>query len=174
MTAEPVDIDAFWENPRAPWLARPPGCWCGPGDHDLFCPHWGKERVWVHPPTRDALEPNRLKTRKEKSNMGTSENKPSVNKEELATRTAERAGVPDKVAYAVINAFIEEVQLAVTAGERVGLTKFGMFEGRERAARVGRNPQTGEAVPVSARTAAVFKAAKAFQERVNAPAENAA
>lgn len=106
--------------------------------------------------------------------MDNSENKPSVNKQELAARVAERAGVSDKVAYAVLNATIEEVQVAVANGERVGLTGFGMFEGRERAARVGRNPQTGETVPVAARTAAVFKAAQAFQKRVNAAAGHAA
>lgn len=97
-------------------------------------------------------------------------NELTVNKKDLAARVAIRLGISDAVAYRVLNATIEEVQSAVAAGERVSMAKFGTFEGRQRAARMGRNPQTGAEVPVPARTAAAFKPAKAFHDRVAAAA----
>lgn len=96
-------------------------------------------------------------------------NMESVNKKDLAMRIAASNGdISEKVAYAVINAFIEEVQAAVVAGERVALSGFGSFEARHRNARRGRNPRTGADVPVPARTVAVFNTAKGFNDRVGA------
>lgn len=90
----------------------------------------------------------------------------SVNKNDLAARIAIRLGISEAVAYRVLNAAIEEVQSAVAAGERVAMAKFGTFEGRHRAARIGRNPRNGKEVPVPARTVPAFKVADAFKERV--------
>jgi DNA-binding protein HU-beta len=92
----------------------------------------------------------------------------TVNKKDLASRAAANAGVDAKVAYAVTSALFEVVLAAVAAGERVTVQGFGTFEGRERAARMGRNPQNGEEIPVAARTAPAFKAAAQFKERVAA------
>jgi len=89
-----------------------------------------------------------------------------VNKKELTQRVAARAGVGEREAHKVINAFIEEVQSAVMGGERVALTDFGVFEGRMRAARAARNPRTGEAQTVPARTVPVFRVAMKFRDRV--------
>lgn len=156
-----ADPDAFLEHPRAPYLARPPGCWCGPGDHDLFCPHWGKKRVWVQPPNRNVLGLTRLRTTRKKDNMET------VSKSDLVRRVAQRAEVSHDNALGVVNAFLEEVQGAVAAGERIMLLDFGAFEGRDRAAREGRNPQSGEKMTFAARTSPAFKVAAAFKKRVN-------
>lgn len=90
----------------------------------------------------------------------------TVNKSELVHRIAQRAEVSHDNALAVVNATLEEVQKAVAGGEKVLLLDFGTFEGRERAARMGRNPQTGEEIAIAAKTAAAFKAAKNFQQRV--------
>lgn len=166
-----ADPDAFLEHPRAPYLARPPGCWCGPGDHDLFCPHWGKKRVWVQPPNRNVLGLTRLRTTRKKDHMNTVTKKElSVNKKDLAARVAIRLDVSEAVAYSVLNATIEEVQAAVSAGERVTMASFGTFEGRHRAARIGRNPRNGDEIPVPARTVPAFKVSEAFKERVAAAA----
>lgn len=98
------------------------------------------------------------------------EKEPSVNKKDLAARIAIRLGISETVAYSVLNAAIEEVQSAVAAGERVAMAKFGTFEGRHRAARIGRNPRNGEEIPVAARTVPHFKVADSFKKRVTAAA----
>lgn len=90
----------------------------------------------------------------------------TVNKAELVHRIAQRARVSNENALAVVNATLEELQVAMEAGDKVALWDFGTFEARERAARVGRNPHTGEELTIAARTAPVFKAAKNFQKRV--------
>lgn len=94
----------------------------------------------------------------------------TVNKKDLAERIAATSGVSVATVVKVLNGAIEEVQGAVTAGERVALAGFGTFKGSERAARLGRNPQTGAEIPVAACTTPVFKAAEAFKTRVKTAA----
>ena len=92
-------------------------------------------------------------------------NKP-VNKGELAGRVAKRSGDDEKTVYRVLCAYFEEVQVTVETGESITIAGFGCFEGRNRASRIGRNPRSGEQVPVEARRTPVFRAAKSFKERV--------
>lgn len=96
----------------------------------------------------------------------------TLNKKELAARISFRAGVNAGLTDEILTAFAEEVKSAVADGYHVTLSRFGVFESRDRAARPARNPNTGEPVPVPARTVPVFRAARSFRERVNAKTRN--
>jgi len=87
-----------------------------------------------------------------------------MNKTELVAAMAEKAGVSKKDTEAVLNAFIETVQEAVKANDKVQLMGFGTFETRERAAREGINPLTKEKIQIAASKAPAFKAGKAFKD----------
>lgn len=67
----------------------------------------------------------------------------------------------------VIDAFMEVVQDTVSSGDKISILKFGSFEMNERAAREGRNPQTGESMKIAACKVPKFKPAAAFKDRVN-------
>ena len=71
-------------------------------------------------------------------------------------------------AEAATNAFLEVIKDAMVAGEKIQLVGFGTFEVSERAAREGRNPQTGETMQIAASKAPKFKAGKALKDAVNA------
>ena len=90
-----------------------------------------------------------------------------MNKEELVQEVAKCAKVSQKDAAEVINSFMATVQTAVSKGKKVTLVGFGTFESRKRAARTGRNPQTGKAIKIAAKTVPVFSAGKRFKETVN-------
>ena len=87
-----------------------------------------------------------------------------MNKAELVAAMAEKAGLSKKDAEKALGAFVESVQDAVKAGDKVSLVGFGTFECRERAAREGRNPQTGAVVKIAASKVPAFKAGKAFKD----------
>ena len=89
-----------------------------------------------------------------------------MNKTELVALMAEEAGITKKDAEKALNAFIGGVQNAVKAGDKVSLIGFGPFEARERAAREGKNPQTGEKIKIAACKVPAFKAGKAFKDLV--------
>lgn len=90
-----------------------------------------------------------------------------MNKKELIAKVAEAVSVPKKDTEAVINAAIEAIVKTVAEGEKVQLIGFGTFESRKRAARTGRNPQTGKALKIKASTVPAFKVGKKFKEEVN-------
>lgn len=87
-----------------------------------------------------------------------------MNKTELIAALAEKAEVSKKDAEKVLNAFIDTVEDAVKAGDKVQLVGFGTFEARERAARVGTNPQTKAKVEIPACKVPAFKVGKAFKD----------
>ncbi|MBE7093053.1 MAG: HU family DNA-binding protein [Clostridiales bacterium] len=89
-----------------------------------------------------------------------------MNKTELVALMAEEAGLSKKDAEKALNAFIGSVQNTVKAGDKVSLIGFGTFEVRERAAREGKNPQTGEKIKIAACKVPAFKAGKAFKDLV--------
>lgn len=89
-----------------------------------------------------------------------------MNKEELVQEVAKKAKVTQKEAAEVLNGFVETVQKAVSKGEKVTLVGFGTFESRKRAARTGRNPQTGKEIKIAAKTVPAFSAGKKFKEMV--------
>lgn len=86
-----------------------------------------------------------------------------MNKSELVSRLTERLGGDRAVATAAVNGVLEEIESSVARGERVSLIGFGTFERRERAARTGRNPQTGAAIQVAASVAPVFRPGAGFR-----------
>lgn len=90
-----------------------------------------------------------------------------MNKAELVEALATKTGETKKSAEASLNAFIEVVTDALKKGDKVQLIGFGSFEVRKRAARKGRNPQTGEEMKIAASKAPVFKAGKTLKEKVN-------
>ena len=90
-----------------------------------------------------------------------------MNKEELVQEVAKKAKLTQKDAAAVVNALMETVQKTVSKGKKVTLVGFGTFESRKRAARTGRNPQTGKEIKIAAKTVPAFSAGKKFKELVN-------
>jgi DNA-binding protein HU-beta len=88
-----------------------------------------------------------------------------VNKAELIEALAARLG-DRKAATAALDAVLQEVQNAVTKGDRVAITGFGVFEKRVRAARTARNPRTGEAVKVKKTSVPAFRPGAGFRELV--------
>ncbi|WP_203908378.1 HU family DNA-binding protein [Rhizocola hellebori] len=90
-----------------------------------------------------------------------------MNKSELIDAIAAHPTVTDKkTAAAVLEATLTEIQNAVTKGDKVSLTGFGVFERRARAARMARNPRTGEAVKVKKTTVPAFRPGAGFKETV--------
>lgn len=88
-----------------------------------------------------------------------------MNKAELIEALAARLG-DKKAATAALDAVLAEVQQAVTKGDRVAITGFGVFEKRVRGARTARNPRTGEAVKVKKTSVPAFRAGAGFKEMV--------
>lgn len=90
-----------------------------------------------------------------------------MNKEELVQEISKKAKVTQKDAGEVLNALVDTIQKTVAKGKKVTLVGFGTFESRKRAARTGRNPQTGKEISIPAKTVPVFSAGKKFKEVVN-------
>ena len=90
-----------------------------------------------------------------------------MNKTELITAVAEKAEISKKDSEKALKAFIDVVTEQLKAGEKVQLVGFGTFEVSERAAREGRNPQTGKTMKIEACRAPKFKAGKALKDAIN-------
>ena len=90
-----------------------------------------------------------------------------MTKAELIANVAKKAELTQKDTEAAVNAFFSTVQESLAAGENVQVIGFGSFEVRERAARVGRNPQTGEEIQIAAAKVPAFKPGKALKDAVN-------
>ena len=91
-----------------------------------------------------------------------------MNKQELIAAIAEKAELERDDAKKALNAFIEVVGDELKKGEKIQIIGFGTFEVSERAAREGRNPQTGEAMEIKASKNPKFKAGKALKDAINA------
>ena len=90
-----------------------------------------------------------------------------MNKTELVAAMAEQTNLSKKDAEAALKAFIDVVSEELKKGEQVQLVGFGTFEVSERAAREGRNPQTGETMEIKASKTPKFKAGKALKDMMN-------
>ena len=88
-----------------------------------------------------------------------------VNKAELIDALAVRLG-DKKSAASALDAVLAEIQAAVTKGDKVAITGFGVFEKRVRAARTARNPRTGESVKVKKTSVPAFRAGASFKDQV--------
>ena len=90
-----------------------------------------------------------------------------MNKQDLIKRVAQTANLTEKDATAAVNAVLGSIEETLANGEKVQVMGFGTFETRERAARSGRNPQTGESIQVAAATVPAFKPGKELKSTVN-------
>ena len=89
-----------------------------------------------------------------------------MNKPELISAIAEKAGLTKKDAECALNALTDTITAAMAKGDKVQLIGFGTFEVKERAARVGRNPQTKEEIQIPASKSPAFKPGKALKESI--------
>ncbi len=89
-----------------------------------------------------------------------------MKKLELIAKIAEKTNLTKKDAEIALKAITDAIAEALAAGEKVALTGFGTFETRERAAREGRNPRTGETINIPAQKTPAFKAGKALKDAV--------
>ena len=90
-----------------------------------------------------------------------------MNKAELINAVAEKASLSKKDSEAAVSAMLDAVTAALRDGEKVQLVGFGSFEVKKREARVGRNPETKEAIQIPASTVPTFKAGKALKDAVS-------
>ncbi len=89
-----------------------------------------------------------------------------MSKAELVEKIASQAGLTKADAERAVNAFVNVVTAGLKAGDDITLVGFGTFSTGERAARQGRNPQTGETITISAKKVVKFKPGKALREEV--------
>ena len=89
-----------------------------------------------------------------------------MNREELVKEIAKSTKLSQKSVSEVLSATVESIQNTVKKGDKVTLVGFGTFESRRRAARNGRNPQTGKEIKIAAKTVPVFSVGKKFKELV--------
>ena len=89
-----------------------------------------------------------------------------MNKTELIAAVAEKAGMTKKDAERVVNATVEAITESLVKGDKVQVSGFGIFEVKDREARVGRNPRTKETIQIPATRLPVFKASKALKDTV--------
>ena len=90
-----------------------------------------------------------------------------MNKEELVKEISKKAKVSQKDASEILSITLDTIEKTVSKGKKVTLVGFGTFEARKRAARTGRNPQTGKEIKIPAKTVPAFSAGKKFKEMVN-------
>jgi integration host factor subunit beta len=91
-----------------------------------------------------------------------------VTKRELVVEVAERLGYTQNEVADVIQATLDTITETLAEGNRLEIRNFGVFEIKTRDARIGRNPRTGEAVPIHEKHVAIFKPGKALKHRVEA------
>lgn len=89
-----------------------------------------------------------------------------MNKGELVDVIAQKTDITKKQADAIVTAMVDTIVEAVSTGDKISLVGFGNFEIRDRQARAGRNPNTGEKMQIAASRVPVFAPGKAFKERV--------
>ena len=89
-----------------------------------------------------------------------------MNKSELVEAIAQKINVSKQEADAIVTAMLEEIMVAVAGGSKVTFVGFGSFEPRERQAREGRNPRTGETMTISATRVPAFSAGKSIKDKV--------
>ena len=90
-----------------------------------------------------------------------------MNKSELIDAIADSADISKAAAGRAVDAFVESITGALKSGDQVTLIGFGTFSVKDRAARTGRNPQTGQEIQIAAAKIPSFKAGKGLQDAVN-------
>jgi len=90
-----------------------------------------------------------------------------MNKTELIAKVAEESELPKGKVQAVLDGIINSIGDSLKSGDKVSFVGFGTFEVSSRAARTGRNPQTGDSIKIPARKVVRFKAGKQLKDNVN-------
>ncbi|BDY05469.1 MULTISPECIES: integration host factor subunit alpha [Ferrimonas] len=90
----------------------------------------------------------------------------ALTKADMAEHLTETLGIHKKDAKDLVEAYFEEIRLALELGEQVKLSGFGNFELRDKNQRPGRNPKTGEDIPISARRVVTFRPGQKLKARV--------
>ena len=90
-----------------------------------------------------------------------------MNKTELVAKIAENADLTKAEAARALKSFEETITAALKSGDKISIIGFGSFETTNRAARIGRNPQTGKEIQIPAATVPKFKAGKTLKDSVN-------
>lgn len=90
-----------------------------------------------------------------------------MTKREIVVEVANQVDLPQALVKRVFELSLESIVNALANGDRVELRDFGVFKVKERKSRMGRNPRTGEVVPVAKKQVAHFKSGKILKERVN-------
>ncbi len=96
----------------------------------------------------------------------------ALTKAEMAERLFDELGLNKREAKEMVETFFEEIRAALEQGEQVKLSGFGNFDLREKKQRPGRNPKTGEEIPISARRVVTFRPGQKLKARVEAYAGN--
>ena len=89
-----------------------------------------------------------------------------MTKRELVIEVAERLGYTQNEVAGVVQCALDAIAESLATGQRLEIRNFGVFEVKSRDARIGRNPRTGEEVPIARKNVATFKPGKALKERV--------
>lgn len=92
----------------------------------------------------------------------------SLTKADMAEKLYEELGLNKREAKELVELFFEEVRLALESGDHVKLSGFGNFDLRDKNQRPGRNPKTGEEIPISARRVVTFRPGQKLKARVEA------
>ena len=92
----------------------------------------------------------------------------ALTKADMAERLFEELGLNKREAKEMVEFFFEEIRLALERGQQVKLSGFGNFDLREKKQRPGRNPKTGEEIPISARRVVTFRPGQKLKARVEA------
>lgn len=90
----------------------------------------------------------------------------ALTKAEIAEHLYEKLGMNRRDAKELVETFFEEIRQALESGEQVKVSGFGNFDLRDKAQRPGRNPKTGEDIPISARRVVTFRPGQKFKARV--------
>jgi integration host factor subunit alpha len=96
----------------------------------------------------------------------------ALTKADMAERLFDELGLNKREAKEMVETFFEEIRNALEKGEQVKLSGFGNFDLREKKQRPGRNPKTGEEIPISARRVVTFRPGQKLKARVEAYAGN--
>ena len=96
----------------------------------------------------------------------------ALTKADMAEKLFEELGLNKREAKELVEAFFEEIRVALAEGQQVKLSGFGNFDLRSKNARPGRNPKTGQEIPISARRVVTFRPGQKLKSRVEAYAGN--
>lgn len=97
--------------------------------------------------------------------------KPSLTKADLTELLYDQVGVNKREAKDIVDGFFNQISEVLVEGEAVRISGFGNFQLRDKAARPGRNPKTGDLIPISARRVVTFHASQKLKEAVEDPVE---